>query len=128
MQIVIPLGQAKTIARIGKRIFGVAAVAVIAGEYGVVAQVLALCQAEPAMAATAGQPGHAHPFPDRAFVSQIAGMDDRPHHFMPQNQGRLMQRQFAVENMQIGTAHTARGNPQQDFIGGWKWNRHAQRA
>ena len=92
--------------------FGIAAVDLVAGEPGLVAEVLLASLTKHTRAAGATEPGHADPLADLETAHPVA---ERLHHaddLVPEHQGQLRLSQFAVEDVEIGAAHAASAHPQ----------------
>ena len=105
----------QAVALVGHRQLGVAAVAVVAGEAGPVAQVLAPRAAVTALAAGPAEPGN----PDRRTGGEprrsVAGFRDGAHDLVAQYQGELGVGQLAGLHVEIGAAHSAGAHPDQQL-------------
>ena len=102
----------KAIALIGNGQFGIAAVDLIAGKAGAVAQILAPTPAIVANPAGPAEPRHADPVADRKAVGRFALLDDRADDLVPGNERQFRIGELAVDDMQIGPAH--RTGPHRD--------------
>ncbi len=116
---------------IGHGTLGEAAVDVIPGELGLVAQVLAAAQAVATAAAGPAQPGNAYPLAHGGGRDALTQGVDRAHDLVTENERQLGMLQLAVENVQVGPADAARVNldPHLSRPGrGCAHPRHPQRA
>ena len=73
------------------------------------------------------QPGNANAVPDTMAVRAIAQLFHRANHLMSGNHGRFARRQFAFDDVQIGAAHTARADANQNFTVARRGNRRRRR-
>src|SRR5262249_33198816 len=101
--VMAPLGKRETVARIGERMRGIAAVARVAGKYRPIAQVLSAAAAIRADAAGRAEPRD----PDALAYGQSC--DSRPHggdapdDLVAGHDRKLRVWQLAVDHMQIGS-------------------------
>src|SRR5581483_419049 len=107
LQIGIAGWQREAESRVGDGVLGVAAVDVISGEAGAVAQVLAIGKAEAAVSAGPAQPGNAYAIADREAAHAMADLGHLPGDLMAQYQRQLRIGQLAVEDVEVGAAHGA---------------------
>ncbi len=111
-----PIGQGQAVARIGQRVLGVAAVQLVAREAGVLAQVLASAGAKTALPASPAQPGHTDPLPQAPVALHIRPQACDPgHDLMARHHGQYRVGQLAIQQVQIGTAHTTGLHRQQQL-------------
>jgi hypothetical protein len=96
---------------------GVATVAGIAGEERTIAQVFAVGTAIRTNPASIAEPGHANALAARKSADTGAHFHDAADDLMSRYDGQFGMRQFAVDDVQIGTAHPARRDLDQDFTG-----------
>ena len=94
-------------ALVGDGQFGIAAIDLIAGEAGAIAQILVPAAAIAAFAAGPAEPRHADPVAGCEGVGAGAGRDHGADNFVARHQGQLGVGQFAVEHMKIGAAYRA---------------------
>ena len=96
--------QKKGVLFIGNGIFGKAASAGIAGEFGIIAEIFPVFEAVPAAAAGMAQPWDTDKVPGVEFC--YPGADSRygADNFVSENQGKLRIGEITVGNMQIGAA------------------------
>src|SRR5207245_11054435 len=89
---------------------GVAAVHLVAREARPIAQVLPARAAVAALAAAPAEPGHPHAVSDAEAVDAgpSPGRGDGPHDLVTEDERQRGVWQLAVENMQVGAAHTDR--------------------
>ena len=141
------LGQ--RVDEIGRRhgILGVAAVGVIAGEAGRLAEVLLSPGAEAALAAGVPQPGHAHPLaqtngvPRPARLTSASSVESSspkspsacgpilsttPDDLMAGDDGHFLLRQVALDDVQIGAADGTATDPNPHFARPRLGDRHVR--
>lgn len=92
----------KTIPAVGNCPFRITAVERIAGDAGIVAQVLARAQTIAAVPARVPDPWHADAIADRKARNAGAERRDGTNDFMPGNHRLFRMRQFVIDQMQIG--------------------------
>ena len=126
MRVVVAVGKMKTIARIGDSIFGISAIAVIAGKHRRIAQVLPAGKAIAAVPASAAEPRHADPLAHADTSGACTEPDDGSHDFMPQYQRRLVRRKIGIHDVQVCPAYAASSYPDQKIVLAWRRNRHAR--
>ncbi len=97
----------EAIALVGDRQFGIPAVDLVAGKAGAVAQILAAAAAVIADAAGPAEPGDADPVADREAVGIGAPLHHHADDLMTRHQRQFRLRQLTVEDVQIGAAHRA---------------------
>src|SRR5262249_9582394 len=107
--------QRQAEALVGERVFGVAAVAVKAGEARAITEVLASLAAVIAFAAAPAEPGNADTLtyrkPLRAFAARDHGADD----LVSGDDRQAPAFQLAVGDVQVGAAHAAGPHLEQDL-------------
>jgi hypothetical protein len=117
LQVRVALGQREAEALVGDRQLGVTAVAVIAGELGLVAEVLAAGAAVAALAVGPAEPGDTDPGAGlesaRALPRAGHGADD----LVARHQRQLRLAQLAVEDVEVGAADATGADPDQDLAG-----------
>ena len=102
---------------VGQGVRGVAAVQGIAGETAPVAQIFPSGAAITALSAGPPDPRHANAVPDlKAIDSRALGGHDADD-FVSGNQRQLGRRQLAVNYVQIGPAHAASPDLEEDLVG-----------
>ena len=104
----IPGGDRKGVPVVGHGVLGEAAIDVVAGEPGVVAQVLPAAPAIGAGAVRPSQPGHTHPVADRRSGDFRARLVHHSHYLMAHDQRPLVRRKLPIDDMKVGAAHAAR--------------------
>src|SRR5205807_7403890 len=107
----------EAVAGVGHRVIRVAAVDLVAREPRPLAQVLARGAAEAALAARPAKPRHAHPVAGREAIDARTRFRDGAHDLVAEHQGQLGVRQLAVGDVEIGAAHPARPNLDQELAG-----------
>ena len=115
--VVVFVWNREAITLVGERVFGIAAVEVIAGEARVVAQVFVAARAVAAFAAGVAQPRHADAVADIEAFGRRAFFGDDADDFMPGNDRQLAVSEVAIDDVQIGAAHAAGANLDQQLIG-----------
>src|SRR5438105_6953826 len=94
----------------------ITAVARVAGEHRGVAQVLARRTTIGTDPAGRAEPGHADPLAD-AELGTAAERGDAADDLMPRDDREPRVGQFAVDEVQVGAAHAARGDLDDDLAG-----------
>jgi hypothetical protein len=105
----------ETVALVGDRVGGIAAVARIAGEAGSLAEILAARNAEAAGAARPSEPRHADARAERELLGARAARRDRADDLVAEHERQLRMRELAVIDVQIGAADAAGVNGDQDL-------------
>ena len=105
--IVIVHRYGKAVALVGDGVFRIAAVQLIPGEAGVIAQVLTSGETVAANTARVAQPGHSHPVADGKALHARAQLGHGADNFVPGDERQFGLRELAVNDVQIGTADTA---------------------
>ena len=108
----------KTKARVGHRMGRIAAVAGIAGKHWRIAQILAPGAAIRTGAICAAEPRHTDALAEREAGHARSDRRDTADNFVSRDDRQLRVRQVAVDHMQIGAAHPASGDLDQDFAAG----------
>lgn len=106
----------KTVSLVGKRVIGITAVDLIAGEARAISQILTAGPAKPAGPAAMAQPWDADALADCQSLDPLALGGDDADDFVAGNQRQTGRGQFAVEGMQISPADAACANPDQHLI------------
>jgi hypothetical protein len=122
--------QREAIALVGGGQLGVAAVDLIAGEAGAVAEILSPAAAIIADPAGPAEPRHPHPLADREAVDRRALLDHGADDLVSRDQWQLGMGQFAVDDMKVGAAHRAGLDRDQHLARRRFWRRqlgHCQR-
>ena len=107
----------KTVACIGDRVRRIPTIAGVAGEQWPVTQILpagATIGADPAGVA---EPRNADPLADRESGDPLPHCRNAPHDLVAGHDRKPRVRQLAIHDMQIGPAHTAGGDLDQNFAG-----------
>jgi len=99
----------------------------VAGETRAVAQVLAMAGAEGAVAAGPAQPGASHALAGADVVHAGADVDDPADDLVSGNHRQHRIGQLAVDEVEVGAAHAAGFDPQQDLAGCRPGNRQFAR-
>lgn len=103
--------------------FRVTAIDRIAGESRVIAEVFPIRAAEYALPASPTQPRNSHTFSGLEPFDSLTRLLDAANDFVTGNQGEFWVRQFAIDHMQIGSAHGARSDTHEHIFGAWLRNR-----
>ena len=90
---------------VGRSVFGVTAVDLVAGESRVVAEVLPIREAVMAGVVGGSEPGHTDPIPRCEPVDEVAGADHAAYYLVTGDQRELRVGEFPVYHVQIGPAH-----------------------
>ncbi len=109
------VGEAHGECGLGDDVGGVAAVAVVAGEGWIVAQVLAPLATIGAVTAGASEPGDANPCADGEALDLRARLRHPANDLVTGHDRRPHVGQFAVDEMQVGAADAARLDADQEF-------------
>src|SRR4051794_9541291 len=94
----------ETITLVGDSQLGIAAVDLVAGEVGVIAQVFLAAAAIRANAAGPAKPRHPDPVANRESVRPLPSPDNDADDLVPWNKRKFRMRQLAVHDVQIGAA------------------------
>ncbi len=121
------VGNSKAVVRIGHRILRIAAVDLITREPRRIAEIFTAFPAVAAVAARVAEPWNADPL---TRLEVCAGSQGRnmPHNLMAGDDRQLRLFEIAVDNMQVGTAHTTSGDLDQHLASAGHGNRHLKRA
>ena len=118
LRVRVALGDRKAEALVGKCQLGEAAVDVIPGEAGVVAQVLSTGDAVSADPARRTEPRHA----DACAPSEpSAAVDNLADDLVSEDERQLRVLELAVEDMEVGTAHAAGAHAKENLSGRGRW-------
>ena len=109
--------QLKGVARVGDSRAGIAAIDLVAGEARVIAEVLLATPAIEARAVGPAEPRHADAVADGEALRALAEARHPAHDLMPEDEGQFGLRKLAVENVEIGAAHAASRNLDEDLAG-----------
>ena len=109
--VVAAVGQPNHETGVGNDMAGIAAVARVAGKERLVAQVFPAFAAVPAMAASSAEPGNADAHAVREPSDAAADGVDPADDFVAGHDGEFWIRQFAVDDMEVGAANPAGGDP-----------------
>ena len=101
----------------GRRVLGVAAVAIPAGEGRGRAEVLAALPAPRARSVGAGEPRDPRPVADAPARGSGAELLDVAHDLVPGNHGQASRREIALGQLQVGATDAAGGDAQQQLSG-----------
>ena len=116
LDVAVALVDRKAIALIGDGQLGIAAVDLVAGEAGTVAQILAATAAVLADPAGPAEPRHADPVADLETVDRFPLFDDVADDLVPGHQWQFRVGKLAVDDVQIGPAHRAGPHLNQDLV------------
>src|SRR5581483_4505011 len=106
---------------IGNRVFGIAAVDLIAREARVVAEVLAIRAAVAAAPTGPPEPRHTHAVAPREAGDVEAALLDRSDDLVPRHERQLRTRQISVDDMEVGAADRAGANLDQHLPSSGTW-------
>jgi len=115
------LAEGEGEAGIGDRGGGEAAVARVAGEEGVVAEVFLVARAIGADAAGPREPWNADALADAEGIDAGAEFIDAADDFVAGNDGEFWVGEIAIDDMQVGAAYAAGGDFYADFAGAGAW-------
>ena len=107
----------------GRHLLGVAAVSIPAGEGGLRTQVLSAADAEAAGATGAGQPGDTDPVARAPLGHVGADGNDSAHDLMAGCDGEPPRLQVTLDELEIGPAHGAGPNLDDDLPRSGAWRR-----
>ena len=109
------LRNGETVAGVRHRVFGKAAVDLVARVARLVAEVFALVPAEPAVAAAVAEPRNADPLSGFKVGNPVANPCDPAHDLVPRNQRQYRRFQVGIDDMQVGPANPAGGDLHQQL-------------
>jgi hypothetical protein len=115
--IVILIGQREAVTCIGHRSLGIAAIDLIAGEAGLLAQILPAAPAILAFPAGPAKPGNAHAVARLELRHVWADRNNPADDFMARDHVRLRVGQLAIQQMQIRPADAAGKHRDRYFSG-----------
>jgi hypothetical protein len=115
LQIGVSVGHGEAEALVGRGVLGVAAVELVAGESGPVAEVLPSREAVSTSTIGVTEPGHPDPVAGRKVLYVLPGLLDDADDLMARDQGVLRVGQLPIYHVQIRAAHTAGADPDQDL-------------
>jgi hypothetical protein len=124
LQIGVTLGDRKAETAVGQSILGVAAVDLVPGEPGVLAQVLAPGEAIAALAVGPPEPRHTYPLSHLEAVCVLADPLYGTDYLVARDQGQLGIGQLPVNDVQIRPAHSAAVYAQEDLPLAWLGRGH----
>src|SRR5689334_23071612 len=116
LRVAIAVGNRKHVARIRHRVLGIAAVDLIAGEERVIAEILRSLAAIGAGAVGVAEPWHAHALAYGEALDVLSERLDMPHDLMPEHKRKFWVLKLAVEDMEIGAAHSACRHLDEDLV------------
>ena len=122
----VALRERQAEALVGDGQLGVAAVEVIAGEAGVVAEVLAAGAAVAALAVGPAEPGDADAVAGREALRPLARAGDGADDLVARHQRQRRLAELAVEDVQVGAADAAGADRDQHLAGAGNRVRHPQ--
>jgi hypothetical protein len=122
--IIVALRNSKTETRIGRDVFGIAAVDRVTGEARAPAEILAAGETEIAFAASPPEPRNTDALTDVKIIDAFTEFFDLSDDFVSRNQRQLWIWQFTIDDVQIGAAHRARRHAHEDFARAWMRNWH----
>src|SRR5690606_7632648 len=100
-------GKEKAVSMVSYRELGIAAVRVVPGEPGLIAEIFIARKAAVTCATGPCEPGYADPVTDAEPADFRPERDDPADNLMARNQRKLRFRKLAIQNVQVGTAHAA---------------------
>ena len=109
---VVARGERRAVALVGHDELRVAAVAVVAGEAGAIAEVLAAAQAVAAFATRPAEPGDADGV---ALGETLARSDSAADDLVTRHERQPGVRQLAVDDVEVGAAHAAGRDGDEDL-------------
>ena len=121
MYVAVRAVDRKAESRVGNRVLGVPTVDVVAGESGVVAEILAPRRAVDARAARPAEPGDAHAISDAHRLHLSPGCDRFSNNLVTGNEWQLGMGQLAVDDVQVGPAEGAGADSDEDLAGARLW-------
>jgi hypothetical protein len=124
LQVGETFGYRKAETGVGDGILGVAAVDLVPGEPGVLAQVLAPGETVAALAVGPPQPRHPDPVPHREAVRAPSDLLHGADYLVAWDQGQSGIRQLPVNDVQIRPAHGAAVYAQEELLLSWLGHRH----
>ena len=89
----------------------------VAGEPGAIAEILASRSAVPALAARPAEPRHADPAAERVAPRPLSHRLDDADDLMSEDQGQLGVLQLRVDDVEVGAAHAASADAEQELTG-----------
>ena len=101
----------------GQHRVGVAPVAIPAGELREVAQVLVTGATSLARATRPGKPGDTDTIAERPSLHSVAERSHPTDHLMARHDGEPTRRQVTLDQLQVGSTHSARGHLDDDLAG-----------
>ena len=111
------MSQCETIAFVRERELGIAAVDLIAGESRAIAEIFPAAAAILALLTGPAQPRNTHASAaPQTFAIGTHGLDSADD-FVTRNERQFRCRQLAINDMQIGPAHAASMDAQQNLVG-----------
>jgi hypothetical protein len=116
LEVRVTFGDRETEAPFGHRALRVSAVYLVAGEAGVVAEVLPVRAAVAAGAVGVAEPGNADPITAR---EPVPALFHRADYLVAGDQGQLRIRELAVHDVKVRPAHRAGVDPDQDPVRAW---------
>ena len=117
LQVFISRRQLEAVIGVGHRVLGEAARYLVARVAGVIAEILSLVIAEPAVATAASQPGYSHPLAGSQACHPRAQAFDGADDLVSRNQRQRGLREFPVHHVQVGAADAAGAHPEQYLAG-----------
>ncbi len=114
--VAIAVRNRKHVACVGHGVLGIAAVDLVAGEARMVAEIFGALAAIGACAVGIAEPRHADAHPRSEALDAVAQGLDAPDDLVPEHERKLRLRELAVEDMQVGAAHPARRDLDQDLV------------
>ena len=116
LRVAIGWRQLEAVARVGDGVLGIAAVDLVAGEARVVAEILLAAAAIEARAVGRAEPRHADAVADGEALDARAERRDLADDLVAENERQLGMRQLAVDDVQIGAAHAAGRDLDEDLV------------
>src|SRR5204862_7737925 len=124
IDIVVLLGQMKTVARVRDGELGVAAVDVVAGKFSFIAKILPVRSTISAFAIRPAEPLNTDAIADLKSIDVLAELFDTPDDLVTKNQRQLWIRQLAINDVKIGSANSARADANEQLPPSRFWLRN----
>ncbi len=117
LEVGVALGDREAVALVGDRLLRVAAIELIAGEAGPLAEVLAARAAVAALAVGPSQPRDPDPLPGGEALGPLPRPLDGADYLVSDDQGQLRVAQIAVDHVEVGATDAAGAHCDQDLAG-----------
>ena len=107
LRIAVRVGDREREGRVGDGVIRETAVSLVAGEFGVIAEVFLVMRAKAAVAASVSEPAHADALSHLEARDAVAKAGDFSDNLVTRNDGGAAGRKFAVDDMEVGAANCA---------------------